>query len=148
MNSDRSSDSDDVAWSKAHQACFEIAPLIEMRGAQKIQVGFTIDLYARLPVEKAPGTERVEEAQRIQERLRAMVSSLSPERGGNVRVEIEPTRSAAVLRPENEMAPEISVRARVFHGDDYFAAVTEDERARISAVDRRLAALGLRQGHW
>ncbi len=148
MSSDPSTENDDVAWARAHQACFEIAPLIEMRGGQKVQVGFTLDLYARLPVEKAPGADRGEEAQRIQERLRTLLSSLSPERGGNVRVELEPTRSAAVLRPENEMAPEVSVRARVFHGDDYFAAVTEDERARISTVDRRLAALGLRQGHW
>ncbi len=148
MNPDGSSESDDASWAKAHQACFEIAPLIEMRGAQKIQVGFTIDLYARLPAEEAPGTERVEEAQRIQERLRRMVASLSPASGSNVRVEIEPPRTAAFLRPENEMAPEVSVRARVFHGDDYFAAVTEDERARISTVDRGLAALGLRHGHW
>ena len=147
MNSDRSSESDDVAWAKAHQACFEIAPLIEMRGAQKIQVGFTIDLYARLPMEKAAGAEREEETGRVQERLRAMVSSLAPA-DGNVRLEIEPPRAAAFLRPENEMAPETSVRARVFHGDDYFVAVTEDERARVSAVDHKLAALGLRQGHW
>ena len=148
MSSDPSTENDDVAWARAHQACFEVAPLIEMRGSQKVQVGFTIDLYARLPVEKAPGAERGEEAERIQERLRTMVSSLAPESGGNVRVEIEPTRSAAVLRPENEMAPEVSVRARVFHGDDYFAAVTEDERARMSGVDRKLVALGLRHGHW
>jgi len=147
MNSDRSNESDDIAWTRAHQACFEIAPLIEMRGAQKIQVGFTIDLYARLPTEKAAGPEREEETRRVQERLRTLASSLAPATG-NVRVEIDPPRAAAFLRPENEMAPEISVRARVFHGDDYFAAVTEDERTRVSAVDHKLVALGLRQGHW
>jgi hypothetical protein len=141
-------ENDDVAWAKAHQACFEIAPLIEMRGSEKVQVGYAVDLYARLPMERAPGTERREEASRILERLRSIVSSLTPAQGSRARVEIEPPRTAAILRPENEMQPEISLRARLFHGDDYFAAVTDDERARISDVDRKLAALGLRMGHW
>ena len=56
-------ESDDAAWARAHRACFQVGPLVEMRGSQKIQVGFTIDLYAALPVDKAAGAERSEGVQ-------------------------------------------------------------------------------------
>ena len=63
-------------------------------------------------------------------------------------MEIEPLRIAAYLRRENEMKPEIGLRARVFHGDEYFKAVTPDERKRLSEVERRLTGMGLRAEHW
>ena len=63
-------------------------------------------------------------------------------------MEIEPQRTAAYLRQENEMAPEIGLRARVFHGDEYFKAATPDENKRMSAVEGRLKAMGLRADHW
>jgi hypothetical protein len=46
------------------------------------------------------------------------------------------------------MKPEIAVVARVFHGEEYFAEVTADERERFSAVAKRLTEMGLKQGHW
>lgn len=143
-----STESDDAAWAREHQACFQVGPLVEMRGENKVQVGFTIDLYAGLPMDKAAGAERKEESARIWDRLRSIVESLMPAEPTGARVEIEPRRLAAYLRPENDMAPEIGLRARVFHGDDYFKAVTPDERSRLSAVEHTLAAKGLRAGHW
>jgi hypothetical protein len=143
-----STESDDAAWARAHRACFQVGPLIEMRGNQKVQVGFTADLYAGLPMDKAPGDERQEESRRIWERLRAIVESLAPAEGSGIRVEIDPWRTAAYIRPENEMKPEVGLRARVFHSGDYFAATTADERARLSAAEQKLVAMGLRAGHW
>ena len=143
-----STESEDAAWARAHRACFQVGPLVEMRGKEKIQVGFTVDLYAALPTDQAPGAERIEEAGRIWEHLRAIVESLTPAQGSTARVEIEPFRTAAYLRRENEMKPEIGLQARVFHGDEYFKAVTPDERERLSEVGRKLTARGLRAGHW
>jgi hypothetical protein len=139
---------DDAAWAREHGACFQVGPLIEMRGKEKMQIGFTLDLYAALPEYKAVGAERLEESKRIWARLRTFVDSLTPAKDGAVRVEIEPVRTAAYLRPENEMKPEIGLRARIFHGDEYFKGVTLDERKRLSDVERRLAGMGLRPGHW
>ena len=139
---------EDAAWARAHRACFQVGPLVEMQGKQKVQVGFTVDLYAALPREQVPGPERIAEAARIWERLRTIVESLAAEEGSTARVEIEPFRVAAYLRPENELKPEIGLRARVFHGDAYFKAVTDDERKRLSAVARQLEATGLRADHW
>ncbi len=51
--------SDVAAGAEAHGASFETAPLVEMVRGRQVQVGFTISLYARLPVEAGPGPERV-----------------------------------------------------------------------------------------
>ena len=141
-------ESDDAAWARTHRACFQVLPLVEMRGNAKMQVGFIVDLYAALPVDKAAGAERIEESKRLWERLRTIVESLRPPEGSTARVEIEPQRTAAYLRAENEMEPEIGLRARVFHGDEYFKAATPDETKRMSAVEGRLKAMGLRADHW
>jgi hypothetical protein len=142
-----SAELDEAAWARVNQVCFQVGPLVEMHGKEKIQVGFTLDLYAALPTDKAAGAERREEAHRIWERMRGIAESLVPE-GSRARLEIDPYQSAAFFRPENEMHPEIALRARIFHGEEYFAAVTADERARLGEVERGLAARGLRAGHW
>jgi hypothetical protein len=143
-----STESGDPAWARDHRACFQVGALIEMRGHEKLQVGFTVDLYATLPTDKAPGVERREESHGIWEHLRAIVESLIPAEGAAARVEIEPRRTTAYLRPENGMEPEIGLRARVFHRDEYFKVVTAGERERLSEVERRLTGMGLRPDHW
>jgi hypothetical protein len=145
-----SSDNDIAAWAKAHQASFEVAPLVEMRGSEKVSVGFTLDLYATLPMEKAPGGERREAAAALWERLKTILESALGGEGGEppqALVEIEPMRTAAVLRPENEMKPEITLRARVVH-QETFQATTPQERERMSAFEKKLTAVGLKAGHW
>jgi hypothetical protein len=143
-----STEPDDVAWARAHRACFQVGPLVEMRGKERVQVGFTMDLYAALPTEKPAGPERMEESHRILQRLRSIVESLVSPDGSEARVEIEPPRTAAYLRAENELNPEIGLRARIFHREGYFTNVTAGERERLSAVERKLTGMGLRSGHW
>ena len=141
-------ESDDVAWATAHRACFQVLPLVEMRKNVKMQVGFLVDLYATLPMDKAAGEERIGESKRIWDRLRTMVESLPRAEGSTARVEIEPMRTAAYLRKENEMEPEVLLRARIVHGDEYFKSPTADEGKRMSAVEARLKEMGLRADHW
>jgi hypothetical protein len=140
--------SDVAAWARAHEACFELAPLLEMIKGRKLQVGFTVSLYARLPLDKGPGAERRADAAKVWERLREIAESLVPKEGSRARVEIEAPRTAAFFRPESQMKPEIALVARVFHGDSYLAEVTPDERDRFAAVAKRLTEMGLKQGHW
>jgi hypothetical protein len=142
------SDSDDVSWARTHRACFEAVPLVEVRDRKQITVGFTLDLYAGLPLDKPAGPERQAEAQRIWQRLKAILESVVPAGASGARLEIEPQQAAAYLRRENELQPEIGLRARVIHGEDYFAAVTNEERTRLSALERELKAKGLQPGHW
>ena len=144
-----SAEQDATAWAEAHQACFEIDPLIEMRGTEKIQVGFTLDLFARLPMEDGPGPERRQSGAAVWERLRTILESVLPREGeSSARLEIEPRRMAAVLRPENQMQPEVTLRARIFHADDSWKAVTPGDRERLEAFTKKLVAVGLKAGHW
>ena len=46
------------------------------------------------------------------------------------------------------MEPEVMLTARIFHAAEYFATVTEQERAALSGLEKRLTAMGLKQGHW
>lgn len=140
-------ESDLTAWAKGHAARFEVAPLFEMVKGRKVQVGFTASLYARLPLEKAPGAERRAEAAAIRERLAEIVQSLVPREGSRARVEIDPPRAAVVLEPEGQREPEVALSARVFHGDDYFAEATVAEEKRVYDVIRRLTEIGLQEKH-
>lgn len=139
---------DVTGWARTNAACFEVAPLHELLEGRKVQVGFTVSLYAGLPLEEGPGEERQAAMAKIWEGLREVLESFVPKEGSRARVEIEAPRTAAFFRPENEMKPEIALNARVFHGDDYFAEVTADERDKISQVAKRLTDMGLKQGHW
>jgi hypothetical protein len=140
--------SDVAAWAQAHEACFEAAPLVEQGKTGKVQVGFTLSLYARLPLDPAPGADRRAAAAEVWERLKQIVQSLVPEEEGRVRVEIEAPRTAAFFRPENQMKPEIGLNARVSHSGSYLTEVTPGDRDALSAVLKRLADMGLKQGHW
>jgi hypothetical protein len=131
------------AWAKAHAACFEVEPLIELLLGRRVQVGFTISLFARLPMDEQARAERWTRAAEIRATLRQLLESLAPAEGGRARLEIEPRRAAVTLSPEGEMQPEIAVNGRVFHGDEYFAEVTEGEEKRVYEVTRRLTEMGL-----
>ena len=138
----------DEIWARDHRACYDITPLVESRAGQRIQVGYALELYARLPLERAPGPERREASEKTWEELRTIALSLTPAEDRGVRVEIEPRRAAAFLRPTNDMEPEILLTARVFHAGDYFAPVTKEERDKLSGLEDKLTAMGLRRGHW
>ena len=141
------SDGSDVAeWAKAHAACFESEPLVEVKGSEKITAGFVLNLYARLPMELPPGQERQAAVTALWERLRGILESTASGQGGEAQLEIEPMH-AAVLRPGNEMRPEITLRARIQHREA-FQALTPAEREAMSAFEKKLVALGLRAGHW
>ena len=137
--------SDVAAWARAHEACFEVAPLVEMVRGRKVQVGFTLSLYARLPLGTGPGPERVAAAAEIWEGLREIAQSLAPREGTRARVEVESQRAAAFFAPEGRMLPEVAFNARVFHGGDYLADVTVDEEKRLRDVTRRLTEMGLKE---
>jgi len=140
------SESDVAAWAKTHGAGFEVAPLIEQARGRRAQIGFTVRLFARMPMDARPQKERFADAVEIRNRLRQILQSLAPAPGGRGRLEIEPFRAAATLDPARELEPEISVVGRVFHGDDYFAEVTESERTKVYEGVRRLTEMGIPEG--
>ena len=137
-----------TTWARLHKVCYEVAPLIEMDREKKIQVGYTLDFYAHLPSEEPPGPKRREAALKVWERLRDIVQSFAPPSESPWRLKIAAPRFAVYQRPQSHMEPEIMLTAQVFHAENYFTPVTEDERSRLSEFERKLAALGIKRGHW
>ncbi|MGH9778568.1 MAG: hypothetical protein ACRD5I_09165 [Candidatus Acidiferrales bacterium] len=142
------SEAEIAGWARLHKVCYEVAPLIEMDRDQKVQVGYMLDFYAHLPVDKPPGPERREAAVRIWERLRDIVQSFAPSSESQFRLKIAAPRFAVYQRPQSRMEPEIMLSAQVFHADKYFTPVTDDERAKLSLFERKLTSLGIKRGHW
>lgn len=140
------SDAEWADWAREHRVAFEVQPLLEMRRGEKVQAGFTVTLYAAAPMEEAPGADRQEAIRRLREELRALAQAAAPPERGAARAELDPPH-AAVLRPENEFEPEVALTWRVFYPDDLTPVTVEDRQA-LSRVEKRLLALGLKQGRW
>jgi hypothetical protein len=139
------SDADWVVWTREHRVAYELQPLVEMRGSERLQSGFTLSLYAAAPVDKAPGAERQQAGRELWDELRALAEAAVPPAERTARVELDPPHTA-VLRPENEFKPEVGLTWRIFHAE--LTPVTAADRERLGGLEKRLTALGLKRGRW
>jgi hypothetical protein len=135
-------------WAQEAKAAWELRPLVDQQKGERIQVGFEIDLYARLPIDVPPGPQRQASAERLWDRLREIAEQLLPVAGVDGRLEVDPYEAAARLRPETQFAPEMLLTARLFHGSDHRVAVKEGDRERLKPLEDRLHDLGLKPHSW
>jgi hypothetical protein len=136
------------AWAEKNRAAWEILPLVETTCGERRQLGYELDLYARIPTEIPPSAERQRKTAETWDRLREIAESLSGLGREGERVEVEPFDAGGRLRPENHFEPEVLLRARVVHPAEYLAPVGADERQHLGPMEERLRELGLRPGHW
>lgn len=136
------------AWAERNKAAWELVPLIEMHRGERVQVGFELELYARIPTEIAPGGDRQDAILKIWDRLRQIAESLTPDEPKYDRLEVDPFDAAGRLRPETGFAPEVLLKARIFHASGYFEPASADERQHLRPLEDRLHELGLRQKTW
>ena len=134
---------DVAAWAKEHGANYEVEPLIELVQGKQVQVGFAVNLYARLPIDERPRQERWLDEALIRGKLHAVLQSLAPPPGGRGRLVIQADRPVAFIAVSAGMVPEISATAHVFHGDDYLVAVTEGEKTKVYDAVKRLSQMGI-----
>jgi hypothetical protein len=132
-------------WAQQVKAAWEVSPLVEMERGTQVQVGFELELYARIPAELPPSDKGEEASEAIWDRLREIAESLLPLAGANARLEVDPFEAAARLRPETQFAPEVLLSARLFHGSDLLAPVQPGDRERLKPVEDRLLELGLKK---
>ncbi|HSD27337.1 MAG TPA: hypothetical protein VLL75_08530 [Vicinamibacteria bacterium] len=136
------------AWAAQVKAAWEVTPLIEMERGASVQVGFELNLYARVPTAVSSGQERQGVLERTWDRLREIAESLLPLAGADGRLEVDPFEAAARLRPETQFAPEVLLSARLFHGSDLLAPMEPGERERLKPLEDRLHELGLKATSW
>ena len=63
-------------WARANKAAWELLPLVEMNGHVRVQVGFHLELYARIPGSLPPAT-REAAMPALWDRLREIVEDLA-----------------------------------------------------------------------
>jgi hypothetical protein len=142
------SDAEWAAWAKQHRVAFEVAPLVEAQeGGERVHLGYTLSLYAELPMDKPPGKERQEAGRLLREEMVAFLREAVPPEKREAAAELETPR-AAVLRPENDLRPEIGLTWRLFHKDEYMKPVSDADRQRLGSLEKRLVQMGLKHGHW
>jgi hypothetical protein len=135
-------------WASQAKAAWEVTPLVEMERGRRVQVGFELTLYARIPSEAPPGEDREAVVLALWDRLRDIAESLLPLLGADGRLEVDPFEAAARLRPETQFAPEVMLTARLFHGSDLMAPVKEGDRERLRPLEQGLRELGLKPRSW
>lgn len=139
------SEADWVTFSREHRVAYELAALVEPHGADKVQSGFTLTLYAAAPMDAPAGEKRQQAGRELWGELQALAQAAFPDAASDARARLEPPR-LAVLRPENELKPEVALSWRLFHADH--SPVAAEDRDRLAAFEKRLQALGAKRGRW
>jgi hypothetical protein len=75
----------------------------------------------------------------------ALAQDIAPEDQRTARVQIEQS-ARVVLRPENEFRPEVGLTFHLFPRGRSMAAVTQADRDRMTQLEKRLLAFGVKQG--
>ncbi len=135
-------------WARQHKAAWEIEPLQERYKGETVQVGFELDLYARIPLELPPSDERQAAILALWDTLRDVAESLLPLIGPSARLDVEAFDAAGRLRPETQFAPEVLLKARLVQAQDYFKPLAAGAREGIKPLEDHLRGLGLRQRSW
>ena len=135
-----------AAWAREHRASFQTVPLIELVKGQKVQVGFSLSLYAAAPLENAPGRERREALGKLCDELKLLAEDIAPQAERVAHVQLDQS-GRVVLRPENEFKPEVDLTFHLFPRGGSLTAVSEEDRGRVNQVEKRLLAFGVKQGH-
>jgi hypothetical protein len=133
------------SWAREHRAAFQTVPLIEAVKGERIQVGFSLTLYVAAPMESAAGAQRAEAVGKLWDELKLLAEDIAPEEQRTARVQLEQA-ARVVLRPENEFKPEVGLTFNLFPRGGSLAAVTPEDRERMTKVEKRLLAFGVKQG--
>jgi hypothetical protein len=117
-----------------------------MHKSEPVQVGYTLNLYARVPSGIPPSSERRSAAIAIWDKLRSIAEILVDEEPQGTKIEIGPYDAEERFRRETGFKAEVSLQARIVHEKDYFEPM--DDRERLKPLEKKLRERGLRPGHW
>lgn len=135
-------------WARAHRACWEVQPLVELHEGRRIQVGFEFNVFAQFPSTATDPDMRQQAFPLVRAKLEELARRAFPAEGTVARFETQPIETAVRLRPETEFAPEVQLTVRLFHKQEYFQAVAGEDRKRLAPLEAGLKALGLKAKAW
>jgi hypothetical protein len=131
------------AWAARHEACWEIAPLVEMvKGEGVIQTGFELRIFAQ--TEHAPD-ERVAT---IFEAAYAIAAHVIPRSDLPLQFDVGAYDQSTHLRPETGFAAEIVVPIEVTFDDPHVKLSSAQVERVVAPIEAELRALGLKPKAW
>jgi hypothetical protein len=127
---------------RAHRVHFDVEPEVVMRGADRVKVGFQVNLWAVHPKgsRALPGCPKCWD---LVEDLRRIAEEVVPSDDRPSRTELAPFRPALY---ESRVVPdsdEVSVTIRLLHRDGYDNPVDRCEERCLKEIRSRLIALGI-----
>jgi len=134
-------------WIQDHRVCWERASRLELRGHQRIQVGFDVTLFARHEQTHtdAPGCT---ECYRQYQQLREIAGLVLPKGIHPTQCAFSAFDASHHLRPETRWAPEVQLTIEITHRTDTFGDVDDDERRCGAEIQEALRRLGVRPRVW
>ncbi len=133
-----------TAWARERRAAFETVPLTELLEGERVQVGFSLSLYVAAPLEQPAGPQRMRVVRRLWEELKGFAEAVAPKDRRTARVDVD-QEARVVLRPANHFAPEVGLTFHLFPRGTALAAVSDEDRARMTELKKRLIAFGVKQ---
>jgi hypothetical protein len=131
---------------REHQVCWEVAPINEMRGHDRIQVGYELRLFARHAARNtSPGSMA---ARTLHEKMSAVAAFVAPSECRPSRCEIAPFDASFHMRPESQWQPEVQLTVRIIHEEGYLRAIDACETRCAREIAARLHGLGAQEKAW
>ncbi len=129
---------------RARQVHFDVEPEIVIRGAERVKVGFQINLWAvhSKGARALPGCPKCWD---LVEDLRRIAEEVVPPDDRPSRTELTPFRPALYESRVVPDADEVSVTIRLIHRDGYDRPVDACEERCLKEIRARLRALGIRE---
>ena len=134
-------------WTRDHQVCYEVRPLVGMKGQNVGQKGFEVELAARLAEPSTDAGARREATRAVLITLGELATYVFPNQSDEVRFEPAPFQPVAQLRPETGNQPEVRRSIQISYKDSSHGVAAGD-RGRLGRFEERLKELGVKQGAW
>jgi hypothetical protein len=134
-----------ASWAREHRAAFQNVPLIEVVRGERVQVGFSLTLYVAAPKGETAGAGRSEAVAKLWQELNLLTEDIAPPEQRTARVQVEQS-ARVVMRPENELKPEVGLTFHLLPRGGTLAPVTAEDRERVAQLEKRLLAFGVKQG--
>lgn len=135
-------------WTRTHHVSYQVQALQQSQGGQIVQVGFEIELAARLPNAPEEGESRRHATRAVLVTLTELATRVFPAQGDIARFELAPFQPVAQLRTETGFEPEVRRVVKVYHKEDAARSVADGERQQLGPFEQRLQDLGVRRGAW
>lgn len=130
----------------SHLVRWSVQPVGEiLRAGVRVNVGFELELVAThgiLPRSPAPGCR---ECQKLFLSLTELADEILPREKRQSRYEIYPYDHSFHLDPHHALRPEVVLKIRVSHRNDYFEPIDACEEKCLKEMEASLKSLGARK---